>query len=135
MRSAGTPVGPPRLLLIPALPPRVLLVARRFPQPPSREPPQQHVLVRPFELIRRRQELLAVARAERGGLAVDQDGPIGEAGRHACYSSDRSVHAQRDARRTEGRPTICYAVSCLRRLRRINSPTVMAGPIFCGTVT
>src|ERR1700687_4112378 len=55
---------------------------RGFPQPPAREPLHYHIFTRAPELVKRRQQLLLLARAERGRLAVDEDGPVRVARRH-----------------------------------------------------
>ena len=47
-----------------ALPPRIPILLLRFPEVPAREPSQQHVLVRPFELVEGRQQILLIAGAE-----------------------------------------------------------------------
>ncbi len=82
VRSARTPVarpflhGPHRAVL------RGALRLWRVPQLSTREPLDHDVLVLALELIDRRQQLFAIARTERGRLAVDQDRPVHETRRH-----------------------------------------------------
>lgn len=54
----------------------------RFPEFSACEPPQYDITVGPFELPKCWQQLLGVARTERGRLTVDENRPVGEARRH-----------------------------------------------------
>jgi len=55
---------------------------RRVPQPAARKPLEQRAGVLRFELIEERQDLVALLHAEGRGRAVEDDGPVGEAGWH-----------------------------------------------------
>src|SRR2546425_1139659 len=86
--AAGSPVAAAHVSFasrrrahIPRAPRRTLGI-RRFPQLPAREPLQPHILVRALQLIERGQQLLMIARAKRGRLAVDQNRPVRKARRH-----------------------------------------------------
>ena len=95
MRAARTPVAPP---LIDAVPIRatiarhrgclfaelkfVALGLARCPQTPARKPLHHDVCVLSLQLMKSRQQLLALAGAEGCRLAVDQNGPISVAGWH-----------------------------------------------------
>ena len=57
---------------------------RRLPQPPARKPFHDNVGVLSAQLIERRQELFALARAKGRRLLVDEDGPVRVARRHPC---------------------------------------------------
>ena len=88
--TAGTPVASARLPAIArtsgaarvSSAPRRTLGVRRLPEFSAREPSQDHVLVRAFQLMKRRQQLLLIARAEGRRFSIDQDRPVREARRH-----------------------------------------------------
>src|SRR5438067_13495834 len=55
---------------------------RRVPQPAAREPAEHDVGVLALQLTEGRQQLVLLARAERGRFAVDENRPVREAGWH-----------------------------------------------------
>ena len=129
VRAAGTPVAAPPLRRRPIalrLPRRrrrvalhleiVALRLPRLPQLPACEPAHRDVWALPLELYERRLELLALPRAESRRLLVDQNRPVGMAGRHpailtgswrgACYyqgsAPKRRIKESSRAKRPDG---------------------------------
>ncbi|MCC7416216.1 MAG: hypothetical protein IT176_03675 [Acidobacteria bacterium] len=78
----------------------VVLGLRRVPQPPARKPLHRGVRVLALELVQRGQQLLPLARAERGRPVVDQDGPEGVAWRHASLSQQLAAQRGRPVSKT-----------------------------------
>jgi len=64
---------------------RGLRLLRRFPQPSAREPLHHDIGVLPLQLVKRRQELFALARAKGRGHLIDEDGPVRVARGHSLY--------------------------------------------------
>jgi len=54
----------------------------RIPELAAREIAHHDIRVGAFQLLKRRNELVSVARAKRRGLLIDEDRPIRVAGRH-----------------------------------------------------
>src|SRR2546430_5217799 len=79
--------------------------------------------VRAPELVKRRQQFLFLARAERGRRAVDEDGPVRVARRHFCYSRrdsrfrdrDSEIRDRKSTRLNSSHSQISYAVFCLKK--------------------
>jgi hypothetical protein len=92
VRPAGTPI-PSALLAGERRPlgPRRALRLRRIPQLALREPLEHDVRVLPLQLRQRRQQLRLLARAERGRVAVYEDGPVREARRHNLLLQELGV--------------------------------------------
>jgi hypothetical protein len=61
---------------------RFALMFRRFPQPAACKPHHPCVRMPRLQLPKRGRELLLRARAKRRRLILENDGPVGEAGRH-----------------------------------------------------
>src|SRR3990172_5488415 len=79
--AAGPPVATAcggagrRPMFLPGLP-GVAFFFSGFPQPAARKPLHQHVGVLTTQLMKCGEQLLALARAERGGLVVDEGLPL-----------------------------------------------------------
>jgi hypothetical protein len=78
--SPGTPVLAAPIGSAPPL--RRPRFIRRGPQPPAREPHHDRVGMLALELLEGRNEVVAILRTESGWLALDDDCPVGETGRH-----------------------------------------------------
>jgi hypothetical protein len=65
---------------------RGLRLDRRFPQPSAREPLHDDVRVLPLQLVKRREQLFALARAKSRRLLIDEDGPVRVARGHSPHS-------------------------------------------------
>src|SRR5579872_258327 len=76
VRTAWTPIAAAPLSARWQIPRSPVGLFRRFPQLATREVAQRHVLIGPPKLGQRRQQLFTLARAERGRLAIDQNGPV-----------------------------------------------------------
>src|SRR6267142_796994 len=74
-RRAACPLPPLKVLVLPFL---------RLPQPAARKPLHHDVRVLALQLVERRQQFLALARAEGRRLVVDQNRPVRMARGHAC---------------------------------------------------
>jgi hypothetical protein len=62
---------------------RFALLILRVPQLAAREPLQHRIRVLRLQLPQRRQQLFLCVRPERGGLALEDDGPVSVTWRHA----------------------------------------------------
>lgn len=78
------PMGPLRLF-------------RCVPQPSAREPFQQNVRIGALQLPERREQIVALPRAECRGAMIDQDGPIGITRRHGVLRVARRYALQTPA--------------------------------------
>ncbi len=131
----------------------VALRLPRLPQLPAREPAHRDVCALPLELYERRLELLALPRAERRRLLVDQNRPVGMAGRHpailtgswrgACYyrgSAPKRRTKEPSGAKRLSRQCVVLAIALLRGVPALaqesdGSPTsrnvrVRIGPVL-----
>jgi hypothetical protein len=73
---------------------RGLRLDRRFPQPSAREPLHDDVRVLPLQLVKRREQLFALARAKSRRLLIDEDGPVRVARGHSPSFSPKRTLSQ-----------------------------------------
>lgn len=98
--SAGAPLRAAPIALLGRIGTRPLCLLGAVPQPAALEPAHHDVRVGATELLERRQQLFLLLRTKGSRLVVDQNRPVGEAGRHEPIVLRRYDDENRRDRRT-----------------------------------